>query len=93
MEARARALLLILPLLIAAAAAALFAERQAAPRRTAWTESFSRLVGGPVELDPIPDGAASRSGYAASDLPSSPWPRVPVNGPGTDGGAGDALRP
>lgn len=93
MEARARALLLILPLLIAAAAVAVFAEGQEAPRRTTRAEHFSRLIGGPVELDPLHDAAVFRPVYAGSDQLSSPWPSVPVNGLHPGGGSGDALRP
>jgi hypothetical protein len=77
MESRARVLLLILPLLLAAAATTLFAEKRAAPRRMIPAESFSHLLGGPVELDPLP----------------SPWPSVSTNGLHPGGGSGDALRP
>jgi hypothetical protein len=77
MEGSARVLRLILPLLLVAALAALFAEKRAVPRRRTWAESFSHLLGGPVELDPM----------------SSPLPSVSTNGLHPGGGSGDALRP
>lgn len=93
MEARARALLLILPLLLAAAATALVAEGWAAPRRANRSESFSHLVGGPVELDSFLDDEAYHRRYTGSDLLDFPWPSVPATGPRTGEGSDDALQP
>lgn len=77
MERRARSLLLLLPLLIAAVAAVLFAEGRAAPRRATRAESFSHLLGGPVEFGAIPDRADYHPWYATSERLSSARPDAP----------------